>query len=56
MDYIQDKTEDQLAALRQIEGLTKFYLEKYGQMEIVLPHQKIMVTNTNNVEFNPIWD
>ncbi len=56
MDYIQDKTEEQLADLRQIEGLTQHYLEKYGQMEIVLPYQKVMVTKTMFVEFNPIWD
>lgn len=56
MDDIQDKTEEQLADLRQIEGLTQHYLEKYGQMEIVLPYQKVMVTKTSFVEFNPIWD
>ena len=56
MDDIQDKTEEQLADLRQIEGLTQHYLEKYGQMEIVLPYQKVMVTKTMFVEFNPIWD
>lgn len=55
MDYIQDKTEEQLADLRQIEELTQQYLEKYGQMEIVLPYQKSRVTNTDFVEFNPIW-
>ena len=56
MDYLQDKTEDQLADLRQIEELTQQYLEKYGQMEIVFPHQKVMATNTMFIEFNPIWD
>lgn len=56
MDDIQDKTEEQLADLRQIEELVRHYLEKYGQMEIVLPYQKSMVTNTQYVEFNPIWD
>ena len=56
IEYIKDKTEEQLAELRQIEGLTRHYLETYGQMEIVLPHQKIMATNTDFVEFNPIWD
>lgn len=56
MDYIQDRTEEQLADLRRIEELTQLYLEKYGQMEIVLPYQKSVVTNTNYVEFNPIWD
>lgn len=56
MDYIQDKTEEQLADLRQIEGLTRHYLETYGQMEIVLPYQKSVVRNTDFVEFNPIWD
>ena len=56
MDYLQYKTEEQLADLRQIEGLTQQYLEKYGQMEIVLPHQRVMVTNTDYIEFNPIWD
>ena len=56
MDYLQDKTEEQLADLRQIEGLTQQYLEKYGQMEIVLPYQKSVVTNTMFIEFNPIWD
>lgn len=56
MDDLQDKTEEQLADLRQIEGLTQHYLEKYGQMEIVLPYQKSVVTNTDYIEFNPIWD
>ena len=56
MDYIQDKVDNQLADLRQIEGLTQRYLEKYGQMEIILPYQKSMVRNTNYIEFNPIWD
>lgn len=56
MDYIQDKTEEQLADLRQIQGLTRHYLETYGQMEIVLPYQRSMVRNTDFVEFNPIWD
>lgn len=56
MEYIQDKTEEQLADLRQIEGLAQLYLEKYGQMEIILPYQKAIVTNTSHVEFNPIWD
>lgn len=56
MDHLQDKTEGQLADLRQIEELTQQYLEKYGQMEIVLPYQKFVITNTMFVEFNPIWD
>ena len=56
MEYLQDKTDEQLADLRQIEGLTQQYLEKYGQMEILFPHQKVMVTNTDYIEFNPIWD
>ena len=56
MDDLQDKTEEQLADLRQIEELTRLYLEKYGQMEILFPHQKVMVTNTDYIEFNPIWD
>ena len=56
MDDLQDKTDEQLADLRQIEGLTQQYLEKYGQMEIILPYQKSVVTNTMFIEFNPIWD
>lgn len=56
MDDLQDNAEEQLADLRQIEGLTQYYLKKYGQMEIVFPHQKVMVTNTDYIEFNPIWD
>ena len=56
MEYLQDKTEEQLSALRQIEELTRLYLEKYGQMEIVFPRQKVMATNTMFIEFNPIWD
>ena len=56
MDDLQDKTEEQLADLRQIEGLTQLYLEKYGQMEFVFPHQKVMATSTDYIEFNPIWD
>lgn len=56
MDYIQDKVNNQLADLRQIEELTQQYLEKYGQMEIVLPYQESMVRNTDYVEFNLIWD
>ena len=51
-----EKTEEQLSALRQIEELTRLYLEKYGQMEIVFPLQTVMVTNTMFIEFNPIWD
>ena len=56
MDDLQDKTEEQLADLRQIEELTQQYLAKYGQMEIVVPYQSVMVTNTMFIEFNPIWD
>lgn len=56
MDYLQGKTDEQLADLRQIEELTQQYLAKYGQMEIVVPYQSVMVTNTDYIEFNPIWD
>lgn len=56
MDYLQDKTDEQLAELRRIEELTRLYLEKYGQLEIILPYQKSLVTNTSYVEFNPVWD
>ena len=56
MVYLRNKTEEQLADLRQIEELTQQYLEKYGQIEIVVPYQKVMVTNTMFIEFNPIWD
>ncbi len=56
MDYLQDKTEEQLADLRQLEELTQLYLQKYGQLEIVLPYQKAIITNAEYVEFNPIWD
>lgn len=56
MSYLQDMTEEQLADLRQIEELTRLYLEKYGQMEIVFPYLTVMVTNTDYVEFNPVWD
>ena len=56
MDYLLDKTEEQLSDLRQIEELTRLYLEKYGQMEIVFPHQSVKATNIDYVEFNPIWD
>lgn len=56
MDYLQSKTDEQLADLRQIEELTQQYLAKYGQIEIVVPYQSVMATNTDYIEFNPIWD